>query len=171
MCIRDSADLDQNTSSSSGWGGHFKGTKGNSKPATEQGQGGPETAVSGDATGEPAATREPIKLYVKSWGKLATVLDATQEHELRAKDRLKMPIVDFVALLDAAGLEYGIVSGGERLKALQEDVTLLEHTPEQPKGICTKNVTSSQNGHFSQQSLPEFAAKPAPIFLNGGWVQ
>lgn len=161
-------DLTLNSSSSNGWGGHFMGTQGNSKPATEQGQGEQATAVSDDAAGAPD---EQIKLHVKSWGKLAMLLDATQDHHLRGNDRLKLPIVDFVALLDAAGLEYGIVSGGARLKALQGSVTNSIHIPETPKDICTESVTSEQNGHPKQQPLPEFRPKPAPIYLNGEWVE
>lgn len=160
-------DLTLNSSSSNGWGGHFKGTQGNSKPAAEQEQGESETAVF-DVTGAP---EEQIKLHVKSWGKLAMLLDATQDHNLKAKDRLKLPIVDFVALLDAAGLEYGIVSGSARLKALQGNVTDSIHIPEDPKNICIKSVTSEQNSHPKQQPLPEFGQKPAPIYLNGEWVE
>jgi len=161
-------DLTLSSSSSNGWGGHFKGTQGNSKPATEQGQGEQATAVSDDATGAPD---EQIKLHVKSWGKLAMLLDATQDHHLKAKDGLKLPIVDFVALLDAAGLEYGIVAGAARLKALQGNVTHSIHIPDDPKNICTECVTSEQNSHPKQQPLPEFNLKPAPIYLNGEWVE
>ena len=160
-------DLTLNSSSSNGWGGHFKGTQGNSKPETKQQQEDTQTAVF-DVNG---AAEEKIKLHVKSWGKLAMLLDATQDHQLKAKDGLKLPIVDFVALLDAAGLEYGIVSGGARLKALQGNVTDSIHIPEDAKNICIKSVTSEQNSHPKQQPLPEFGQKPAPIYLNGEWVE
>lgn len=157
-------DLKLNTSTSGGWGGCFAGTQGNSNKSTDETDQQPETAV----RSEPG---EPVKIHVKRWDKLALLVENAHQHNLKTRDKLKLNVVDFVAMLEAAGLEYGIVQGGERLRQLQESVRDSKHMGKTNKNLCIKSLTGEANSCPNQQTLPGLdPEKPQPIYLNGGWV-
>lgn len=115
--IHDAADTPEGKreSSSKGWGGNYRGMKGD-------GRRGREDADEGEGK------EERVELLVKGGARLNTMIEELYHTSIPGRGRRRIPIVDLVDLLDAAGIDYAVTAGQERLSRLkQENVTHKAH--------------------------------------------
>ena len=121
------------TSHSKGWGGDFKGVKGDGRDS--------------DQTDDVKSTIEIITEWTAAYKAVADHLGV-----IRLPKQTGLHFIEFLNILDLAGVRYGVQHGQDDLKAMRESYKV--HSPKSKQNSLMYHVEKyTENSEISQDDL------------------